>query len=163
MAIAGGAGEPGEVDVLAAGDRLLAGGLVDAVDEDEVIEIRRRRTGDARQRAELHQEAAVAVEDVDLALRLGEGQAEADGARAAHAAGAIKVVLAGRAGFVPGQDAAHHRHADGVVFRGGDQLDRVVTLHAVGAPIRATAGPRRSRLSRKAFVRFSASSAKSMR
>src|SRR5687768_2267275 len=60
-AVARGLRQPSEVDVLAARDRLLAGGLVDAVDEDEVVEVGRRSARDAGQGTELHQQAAVAV------------------------------------------------------------------------------------------------------
>src|SRR5258708_6886340 len=90
--IAAGERHGGEIDMRR--DRgLAAGRIVDLVVEQEMDEVARRIGADRRQRAELHQSGAVAVDDDDLALRV-EGDAEPHAARAPHRADLVEMLLA---------------------------------------------------------------------
>ena len=71
---------------------LSSGCLVHAVFEHEVIEVLRRRAGDRDQRAELHQQAAVSIDDDHFARRLRQREPQSDRRCGAHAADDVQVV-----------------------------------------------------------------------
>src|SRR5207245_4764639 len=57
FAVSGPEGDRGEVEDVGRRDRLMARVLVNPVDEDEMVEVRWRRVGDACEPTELHEEA----------------------------------------------------------------------------------------------------------
>ena len=73
--IAGGAGEAGKLD-LRVGDRVAAVGLVGSVVRHEMDEVLRRDSGDGHQAAEIHQQAAVALQADNALIRTAERQPE---------------------------------------------------------------------------------------
>ena len=79
------AGDAGEVGAGAGGGREAADGEQALVVEDEVGQVGRRVTGQGAEGAEIHQQGGVAVEDGDLLVGQGEGEAEAHGGGEAHA------------------------------------------------------------------------------
>ena len=74
--------------------RLRAGDLVDAVVHHDHGEVLRRQRRDRRQRAQLHQQRAVAFEREDAALRLRQRDAERDREGEAHAAQHVEILRA---------------------------------------------------------------------
>ena len=85
--------------------------LVDAVLEKDVVEVGRSSARDGRDRAELHQQAAVTVQHHDLAVGPGEGDAGTQSRRTAHEADAGHVERAGREAM-PGRDDLHRGDDD---------------------------------------------------
>ena len=72
---------------------LAAGDLVGAVVHDHDAQVLLRPRGHRSQRAELHQDRAVALQRKHLAARLGDRHAEGDRHRQAHAAQHVEVLL----------------------------------------------------------------------
>ena len=105
-------------DAVGAGDGLAAGDGIDAVVEEEVVEVFGLLGGGGDEGAEVHQQAAVAVEDEDFAVGAGEGDAEADVAGFAHSAGdgQVKVLVGGYGGQAEADIAGVHRGDDNGVF-----------------------------------------------
>src|SRR5512132_1182114 len=94
--ITAGGGDRRESD--AGGNRRLASrAVVYAIVEQEMDEIARAEGADGREVAQLHQGGAVAVEDDDRAIDVA-GDAETNGAGAAHRADLVEVLLAIREG-----------------------------------------------------------------
>ena len=77
---------PAKLDAAAARDRMAAVGLVGAVLADEMKQVLRRRLGDGDQRAEVHQQAAVAVEHDHPLVGPAEREAERMRGREPHRA-----------------------------------------------------------------------------
>src|SRR5262249_28737760 len=122
-------------------------GLVDPVDENEVVEVGDTGAGDTGQAAELHEKAAVAIDNHHAALRLRQGDPQGEAGRAAHAPDVVEMEIGAAAQRVPVGDGAHPGDADAVVtLQSGEKLEGFHALHAVGAPTRATTGRRSSRL-----------------
>src|SRR4029077_10163160 len=124
---------------------LRAGGVVDAVLEQQVREVPRGRARDGGERAELHEERAVAVEDDHPTIGRAQGEAEAQRGGAAHEADAAhrEVVGGDRA---PRGGGGHGGHADRGPTRGRDEGQDLLRLHhhAVSRPTSTAAGPFRS-------------------
>ena len=84
---------PREVDRVRDG-RLAAGRVVRLVVEEHVDEVRRALVAERRERAQAHEERAVAVEDDDAAIGTRPREAEAEARRAAHRADHVELVRA---------------------------------------------------------------------
>src|SRR6185312_3689480 len=85
-AIAGGACEGGEIDLIAAGDRMAAIRLVFAILTDEMQEVRRLLIGDGDERAEVHEQAAIAIEHDDALVGPCQRKAKRAGRGLSHRA-----------------------------------------------------------------------------
>ena len=71
-------------DVVGIRHRLAPGRRIDAVIDQEMIEVRRGLLGDGGQNAEAHQDVALGIEQHDLLVRPRQRQAKTEAGMAAH-------------------------------------------------------------------------------
>ena len=126
--VAGALGHHHVVHAVAARRPLRSGRVVDVVLEEQVREVAWPDAPDGGQRAELHAERAVPVEDDHAPVGIAEGQPQAERRRAPHEPDAAdREVVGGER--PPRRRRRHGGNADGVAALRGDQLQHVLRFH----------------------------------
>ena len=134
---------PNPVELPDGGQRLVAGALVQTVGKDEVVEVRGRLPCVGDERAQLHQQAAVAVQHDNFLVGARHRKPQTDGRRAPHALRGVDVEYLALPRLMPRVYRLHRHDRDGVAAPLRDYLYGLVAFHdyRVGAPTMSAEGP----------------------